>query len=138
MSIGEATPFHPDFGSQYGIPYTTAEASTRNVSVAFDYADESDPGPFPTRQGAPVEQGTDAHVFNLDADLPPVIVVPAGATSATFTVRTHLSNGVAASVDEIIVGSSFGTVFQGAYLTITRQSHGLSLVGDGRRRSGHQ
>ncbi|HET9596490.1 MAG TPA: hypothetical protein VFP65_12950 [Anaeromyxobacteraceae bacterium] len=65
-SIGGAARFHPDFGTQYGIPYTTADATTRPVSVRFTYADESDPGPYPIPPGAPIEQGSDAHVLVVD------------------------------------------------------------------------
>jgi hypothetical protein len=69
--------------------------------------------------GAAVQLSNSGDFFNLDADLPPVVIVPAGATSATFPVRTHMSNSVASSVQEIIVGNYFGGSFQGAYLTIT-------------------
>jgi hypothetical protein len=65
-SIGTATAFHPDFGSAYGIPYTTADASTPLVPVRFAYADESDPGPYPIPANAPMEQGSDAHVLVVD------------------------------------------------------------------------
>jgi len=65
-SIGRNTPFHPDFGSVYGIPYTTADTSTPLVPVTFDYADESDPGPYPIPANAPIEQGSDAHVLIVD------------------------------------------------------------------------
>jgi hypothetical protein len=65
-SIGSGGAFHPDFGSQYGIPYTTADASTPKVPVTFDYADESDPGPYPIPRDAPIEAGGDAHVLVVD------------------------------------------------------------------------
>jgi hypothetical protein len=58
---------HPDFGSVYGIPYTFAGSTTPRRPVAFDYADESDPGPYPIPDGAPIEGGTsstgDRHVL---------------------------------------------------------------------------
>src|SRR5215471_16557001 len=49
-SIGLARGLHPDFGANYnggpfGIPYIVVDGSTPLVSVTFDYADESDPGP---------------------------------------------------------------------------------------------
>src|SRR3954454_3513740 len=59
---------HPDFGPNdagsqpYGIPYSVVPGSTAKVAVAFDYADESDPGPYPFGQDTPVEGGSDAHV----------------------------------------------------------------------------
>jgi hypothetical protein len=65
-SVGDTAAFHPDFGSVYGIPYTTADASTALVPVTFDYADESDPGPYPIPADAPIERGSDAHVIVVD------------------------------------------------------------------------
>jgi hypothetical protein len=65
-SIGAGAAFHPDFGTEYGIPFTTADASTALVPIAFDYADESDPGPYPLPRDAPVERGGDAHVIVVD------------------------------------------------------------------------
>ena len=70
--------------------------------------------------GAVVQLANSGDFFSLDADLPPVLVIPAGATSATFPIRTHLSNGLIDSVDEIVVGNYFGGAYRGAYLSITR------------------
>ena len=61
---------HPDFGSIYGIPYTIAGSTTPQRPITFDYADESDPGPYPIPDGAPIEGGTsstgDRHVLVVD------------------------------------------------------------------------
>lgn len=61
---------HPDFGSIYGIPYTVAGSTTPRRPITFDYADESDPGPYPIPDGAPIEGGTsstgDRHVLVVD------------------------------------------------------------------------
>ncbi len=61
---------HPDFGSVYGIPYVLAGADTPRRPVSFDYADESDPGPYPIPDGAPIEGGAsstgDRHVLVVD------------------------------------------------------------------------
>ena len=65
-SVGLSTALHPDFGTVYGIPYTTADAATPPVPIAFDYAAESDPGPYPIPPGAPVEGGSDRHVLVVD------------------------------------------------------------------------
>jgi hypothetical protein len=65
-SVGAGVALHPDFGSVYGIPYAVADASTARIPVTFDYADESDAGPYPIPPGAPVEQGSDAHVLVVD------------------------------------------------------------------------
>src|SRR5207248_11700609 len=48
-SIGLSTGLHPDFGSNlsYGIPYNVVPDTTPKVSVHFQYASESDPGPYP-------------------------------------------------------------------------------------------
>jgi len=76
-SIGLTKALHPDFGANYGggpfgIPYVVVSGETPGVSVAFDYADESDPGPYPIPIGAPIEGGSnssgDRHVIVIDRD----------------------------------------------------------------------
>ncbi len=61
---------HADFGSDptYGIPWTTVPGSQPRVPMSFDYADESDPGPYPFPPDAPVEAGGDRHVLVMDRD----------------------------------------------------------------------
>jgi hypothetical protein len=61
---------HPDFGSNptYGIPYIIVPANQAMVPITFTaYGDESDPGPYPVPQNAPVEGGSsssgDRHVI---------------------------------------------------------------------------
>ena len=68
--LADGTYLHPDFGGGgvYGIPYTVVEADQPLVPVSFDYADESDPGPYPIPPDAPIEQGSDAHVLVLQKD----------------------------------------------------------------------
>jgi hypothetical protein len=59
-SIGLATTLHPDWGRDedyYGIPYVIVAGGTAGVNVEFDYADESDPGPYPVPANAPIEGG---------------------------------------------------------------------------------
>ena len=52
-SIGASTTFHPDFGSgtwdgaPIGIPYNVISSPVTPSTVSFDYADESDAGPYP-------------------------------------------------------------------------------------------
>jgi hypothetical protein len=76
-SIGLTRGLHPDFGANYnggpfGIPYIVVGGSTPAVSVTFDYADESDPGPYPIPADAPIEGGAasggDRHVLVIDRD----------------------------------------------------------------------
>lgn len=62
---------HADFGEDptYGIPYIVVEDDQPPVEITFtDYGDESDPGPYPIPEDAPVEAGSDRHVIAVDAD----------------------------------------------------------------------
>ena len=62
---------HADFGGggAYGIPYVTVPGTEPLVPINYTaYGDESDPGPFPIPLGAPIEQGSDAHVIAVDRD----------------------------------------------------------------------
>ena len=75
-SCGGATKrVHPDFGTVWngapnGIPYMLVSGSQAKVPVSFDYADESDPGPYPIPANAPIEGGPtstgDRHVIVID------------------------------------------------------------------------
>lgn len=76
-SIGRSTNFHPDFGgnldgSPFGIPYIVVAGNTPKVPVEFDYADESDAGPYPITSDTPIEGGPDAdgdrHMILIDRD----------------------------------------------------------------------
>jgi len=78
QSIGVGDPMHPDFGAglweggPIGIPFTEAGSATPRVSIAFDFADESDPGPYPIPPEAPIEGGADSdgdrHILILETD----------------------------------------------------------------------
>jgi hypothetical protein len=65
-SIGSSAHAHPDFGAglidgaPFGIPITTVGAGQATVKVTFDYADESDKGPYPVPRNARVEGGPNA------------------------------------------------------------------------------
>ena len=78
-TIGPEITLHPDFGSgvwppgsdsPIGIPYVTVPGTQPTVQVSFDYADESDPGPYPIPANAPIEGGPDSngdrHVLVID------------------------------------------------------------------------
>ncbi|RYG70625.1 hypothetical protein EON80_07415 [bacterium] len=64
-SIGIDKALHPDFGANwdggpFGIPYIVVERTAPKVPVSFDYADESDPGPYPIPGNTPIEGGEDS------------------------------------------------------------------------------
>ncbi|MGH2358474.1 MAG: S-layer homology domain-containing protein [Candidatus Limnocylindria bacterium] len=67
-TIGTSAPLHPDFGSYlgYGIPYNLVDSSTPRSPVTFDYADESDPGPYPIPANPQIEGGSDRHLLMWD------------------------------------------------------------------------
>jgi len=67
---------HPDFGTEWagapnGIPYFTVTDATPRRQVAFTYADESDPGPYPIPDDPPIEGGPngtgDRHIIGWDS-----------------------------------------------------------------------
>lgn len=62
-TIGASVALHPDFGTQYGIPSVNVTSQTTKTKVSFDYADESDPGPYPIPVNPPVENGSDQHIL---------------------------------------------------------------------------
>ena len=75
-SIGWSSTMHPDFGSglweggPIGIPFVTVGRAQPRVRVSFDYASESDKGPYPIPRNAPIEGGRqsdgDRHVIVVD------------------------------------------------------------------------
>jgi hypothetical protein len=76
-SIGADANLHPDFGANwnggpFGIPYVVVEGSQPGVAVSFLYHDESDPGPYPIPDDAPIEGGADSdgdrHIIVIDRD----------------------------------------------------------------------
>ncbi len=77
-TIGVSTGLHPDFGSglwdggPIGIPFDVVSKSTPRARVSFDYADESDKGPYPIPKTVHIEGGKastgDRHALLLDKD----------------------------------------------------------------------
>ncbi|MGA3121273.1 MAG: hypothetical protein ABSF69_10950 [Polyangiaceae bacterium] len=73
-AIGLNTHIHADWGDwstdHYGIPWQTVLATQAAVPMTFQYADQSDPGPYPFPPTALVEGGSgsggDMHVLVLD------------------------------------------------------------------------
>lgn len=75
--IGATKAVHPDFGANwnggpFGIPYVVVSGTQARVAVSFDYADESDPGPYPIPPDPPIEGGAgstgDRHILIVDRD----------------------------------------------------------------------
>ena len=76
-SIGADKPLHEDFGIVWkgapgGIPYYVVSGDQPKVPITFEYADESDSGPYPIPPDAWIEGGPqsdgDRHVLVLDKD----------------------------------------------------------------------
>src|SRR6185503_4828249 len=65
-SIGLNAYLHPDFsslawngGKGYGIPYNVVGSSAAKYNVKFQYASQSDPGPYPIPANPKIEGGSD-------------------------------------------------------------------------------
>jgi hypothetical protein len=73
-TIGINDRLHPDFGTEptYGIPYVVVDSTQARVNLTFQWPAESDPGPYPIPNDAPVEGGNpnsgDRHVLVIDRD----------------------------------------------------------------------
>ena len=73
-SIGAQLPVHADFGSglwqgkPIGIPFDVVRRTTPRARVAFDYAGESDGGPYPIPRNVHVEGGSDRHAILVGRD----------------------------------------------------------------------
>ncbi len=65
---------HPDFGPSddpehpYGIPYNVVGEAHADHQVEFQFADESDPGPYPVSADTHVEHGSDRHALVINRD----------------------------------------------------------------------
>jgi len=79
-----STNLHPDYGpsgdprSPYGIPWSIVSAHSVFTKVSFQYASESDKGPYPLTATTPVEGGSDRHALMVDPH--------ASATSSACTL----------------------------------------------------
>jgi hypothetical protein len=91
MSTGRT--LHPDFGPSggdgldYGIPITVVRPGHPKVSVAFDYASESDRVAYPFGSGTRIEGGRDS-----GGDMH-AVVIDQGACRLYETWNTRASNG---------------------------------------------
>ena len=72
--VGADEHVHADFGSglwqgsPIGIPITVVPGSQAKTRVTFDYADESDRGPYPIPANVRIEGGSDRHALIVDRD----------------------------------------------------------------------
>jgi hypothetical protein len=76
-SLGRTATMHPDFGTWWdgapnGQPFIVVTGKQKKVPVTFEYARESDPGPYPIPADAPIQGGPngsgDRHVIVVDKD----------------------------------------------------------------------
>ncbi len=76
-SIGIDIGVHPDFGTVWedapiGIPYNVVSGNQPLSQISFDYASESDPGPYPLPTNPLIEGGSssdgDRHILIVDKD----------------------------------------------------------------------
>jgi hypothetical protein len=85
---------HPDFGpssdpsNPYGIPFTVVPAGHPFVGISFQYADESDPGPYPFGPDTPIEGGPDA-----TGDRHAIMVDPSTCTLYELYDASYGANG---------------------------------------------
>jgi len=64
-----STNLHPDFGAPpSGFPYNIVDSTHPTISVTFQYASESDPGPYPLGADTSIENGSDHHALIIDRD----------------------------------------------------------------------
>jgi hypothetical protein len=71
-SIGLNDYLHPDFssyaGGGYGIPYNVVGSGVSKKTVRFQYASESDKGPYPIPRRPKIESGSDRHILIVQRD----------------------------------------------------------------------
>ena len=104
------TNLHPDFGpsgdpsNPYGMPYTVVPAGHQFVNVTFQYASESDPGPYPFGPDTPIEGGQNAtgdrHAIMVDPttctlfELYDARYNPSGSTAGSGAIWNLRSNAL--------------------------------------------
>ena len=74
-TIGLDEPLHPDFSSTdwndgigYGIPFNIVGSDTPRRNVSFQYAGQSDDGPYPIPKHPKIEGASDRHILMWDKD----------------------------------------------------------------------
>lgn len=103
------TYLHPDFGPNpggypYGLPFTIVNHAHRLVRLSFQYASDSDPGPYPFGPGTPVEGGPgaggDRHAIMVSRstctlfELYQAQYSPAGSTAGSGAIWNLKSNAL--------------------------------------------
>jgi hypothetical protein len=68
-AVGLGDPVHPDFGSGgIGIPFQVVAKNAKRTRVSFQYAGESDKGPYPIPARPKIEGGGDRHMLLVQRD----------------------------------------------------------------------
>jgi hypothetical protein len=110
-AMSSATTFlHPDFGPSgdvsvpYGIPFTVVTSKHPLVHVTFQYADESDRGPYPFGATTPIEGGAsstgDRHAIMVNSttcklyELYDATYSPSGSTAGSGAIWNLRSNAL--------------------------------------------
>ncbi len=104
------TNLHPDFGpsgdpsNPYGMPYTVVPPGHSFVNISFQYASESDPGPYPFGPDTPIEGGQDStgdrHALMVDPttctlyELYDAHYSPTGSTAGSGAIWNLRSNAL--------------------------------------------
>lgn len=67
-TIGTSSPVHPEFGNSpdNGIPVNIVNGSQPAANITFNYAGNSDPGPYPIPANPLIEAGSDHHMLIID------------------------------------------------------------------------
>ena len=105
-----STNLHPDFGpsgdptNPYGMPYTVVPPGHPFVNISFQYASESDPGPYPFGPDTPIEGGQNAsgdrHALMVDPstctlyELFNAFYSPGGSTAGSGAIWDLRSNNL--------------------------------------------
>jgi hypothetical protein len=62
---GASLVLQPDFGGPYGQPFAVVPQNQARVPMSFLFSTQSEPGPYPFPQAAPIQDATDRHATVL-------------------------------------------------------------------------
>jgi hypothetical protein len=68
--IGRSKGLHPDFGTDFGIPYVVVGGTQAKLPVRFDYDDESDPGAPGLPPGYPIPEEARSQAGFIEGGVP--------------------------------------------------------------------